>query len=351
MASKNGQTNTIVNIGIDQNKQLSLNNNLIKEHSLCFFQSVRLLLRSSLNSIKPGQAGPISKEVLLFKANPSLAFPVRDVEEIEIDKKSKKNIPSISMTVNFLGLYGPSSPIPDHYTEEILFGDKVDSCSRLFLDIFNHRYISFFYRAWEKYRYSLQFKTDATDQMSQWMLSFIGLHNQELKQYSNLDWQRLIPLTGLLSMRNGSAWVLRQVISIYFSLSVVSIEENIEIQTAIDDLQLNKLGCKNTRLDMDISLGDTIKNCAGKFRVCIGQLSLADYQSFLAGGKNEKALRELVLLTIGDPLEFETVLTLRKDEQPDCVVLSNTNKKDNIEKYKDIKEKSIEVQLGINTWL
>lgn len=326
MANENREKNTPL-IKVDESY-------FTTKHALSFFQAVRLLLQTDADAVKPGYAGPVSKEAVFFKANASLAFPVREIEDIEFNENPQSHLPTTNMTVNFLGLYGPSSPLPDHYTETILFADPSDSNIRRFLDVFNHRYISYIYRCWEKYQYSLQYTLGATDKFSKWVLSFIGLYHQELRKHSHLDWQRLIPLTGLLGMGIGSAWVLKQVISIYFGLENVSIEQNIETQIDIEQQQLNQLGFKNMRLGLDITLGNKIKDCSSKFRVCIGPLKLSDYQLFLRNGKNYKTLQELVLLTICNPLNFETRLTLQADAIPKCMI-----------------SKKNEAELGMTTWL
>ena len=62
------------------------------------------------------------------------------------------------MTVNFMGLTGPLGILPYSYTEFMLERMRAkDSSLQDFLDIFNHRMISFFYRAWEKYRFPVTY--------------------------------------------------------------------------------------------------------------------------------------------------------------------------------------------------
>ena len=55
------------------------------------------------------------------------------------------------MTVTFMGLAGTGGVLPGHYTQLLI--DRVrekDFGLRDFLDLFNHRLIAQFYRAWEK---------------------------------------------------------------------------------------------------------------------------------------------------------------------------------------------------------
>ena len=56
-----------------------------------------------------------------------------------------------------MGLYGPSSPLPNHYTEDVLWASADEDAARSFLDLFNHRLISLVFRAWEKYRQPFRF--------------------------------------------------------------------------------------------------------------------------------------------------------------------------------------------------
>ncbi len=63
------------------------------------------------------------------------------------------------MAVACLGLFGPSGSLPDHYTSLVIQRLRQhDFALRDFLDLFNHRTISLFYRAWEKYRFTIAYE-------------------------------------------------------------------------------------------------------------------------------------------------------------------------------------------------
>lgn len=302
-------------------KDMSAINQLLNQkQAMSFFPAVNLILKHCDKAIGPGNAGPMSKEAIIFQANPSLGYPVRDVEQVQLLEDINTGLPKVRMTVNFLGLYGPSSPLPSHYTEAILFDDKENSDMRRFLDVFNHRFISFAYRCWEKYRYPLHYRNGATDKTSSYLLSLIGMGNNSIDKYSTLDRERLIPLIGLIGLKTGNASVLKKVIAIYFGLSDISIKQFIVRDICIDKLQLNKLGKENSGLGISLSLGKKIKDCVGKFRVCLGTLKLSEYITFIPGGKNHQPLKELVRLCTGSSLHFDIELLLRHKERPECVI-------------------------------
>lgn len=289
-----------------------------------FFQAVRLLERVSAASGSIGGRGSISQEPILFRANASLAFAARDIESVERRETKVKGFPEFLMTVNFLGMYGPSSPLPPHYTEDILYAGGEDSSTRHFLDLFNHRFVSFFYRAWEKYRYYVQYRPGAADPFSQWMFALTGLGNPMIRAKSSVDWSRLVPYIGLLGMRIRSARVLGRIVSYYFGGCPVGVEQYVEHKAMIDRADCNRLGRMNVTLGVDSLLGQTVRDRNGKFSIRLGPLRYSDYEAFLPYGRNYRSLRELVMFIVGDPLEFDVELTLMAEDLP-AFVLSREN--------------------------
>lgn len=299
-----------------------------------FFQAVRLLLATRPSAVAPGGQGPLSKEAVRFRANPSLGFPSSDIDAIRHDPRTDAGFPPLAMTVNFLGLIGPASPLPAYYTEEVIRSDSDTAVGQQFFDIFHHRFISFVYRSWEKYRYYLQYRSGARDPFSNRMFALIGLGHERLRQGSSLDWARLLPYLGLLGMNVRSASLLSGVVSHYFGNVPVRVQEYVRHKTVIDPIQRNRLGMANCTLGESSLLGEKVYDVNTKFRLHIGPLNFADYREFLPGGGYGAALRELVSFTLVDKFEYDVALVLAAQD-----VSRTTLAKDN------------PCRLGYSTWL
>lgn len=57
-----------------------------------------------------------------------------------------------------MGLYGVESPLPTTYQDDIAQRQEGSDVAAEFLDIFNHRLITQFYRIWRKYSYPATFR-------------------------------------------------------------------------------------------------------------------------------------------------------------------------------------------------
>ena len=142
-----------------------------------FFQAIRLLLRASSTTL--GRNLKPSEEAVRLRAEASEAFPASELAGIEIGEKvNGKPI----LDASFFGLYGPSGVLPHHYPQLVI--DRIrkkDTGLRDFLDIFNHRLLSLFYRAWEKHHFPVAFETaheaKVPDLVTECLMSLVGFGN------------------------------------------------------------------------------------------------------------------------------------------------------------------------------
>lgn len=136
-----------------------------------FFQAVRLLERIFPNKIPVGRFSSPDSEVIRFLANSMLSFPASEIQSLECPPDGPAR-----MKVNFMGLTGPEGVLPLYYTALLAERARLgDSSPADFFDIFNHRIISLFFLAWEKYRFSIAYERGHRDRFSLCMMDLIGI--------------------------------------------------------------------------------------------------------------------------------------------------------------------------------
>jgi type VI secretion system protein ImpH len=80
----------------------------------------------------------------------------------------------------------------------------------------------------------------------------------------------------------------------------------------IDERQLLRLGRDNCTLGEDAVVGRKVFDRGGKFRIVLGPLENDSFRQFLPGARGLVQLRDLVMLYVRDPLEFDVELILAK---------------------------------------
>jgi len=130
-----------------------------------FYQAVfalqRQLKQGKAQHRKVGHDSLPKNELIRFKSEQHLGFPGQPISKVTNNGTNNDEI-SVDMLVSFMGLTGPSGVLPNHYSELILERLKFrDTGMKDFYDLFNHRIISLFYRAWEKYRFSVHLQNNS----------------------------------------------------------------------------------------------------------------------------------------------------------------------------------------------
>lgn len=108
-----------------------------------------------------------------LSSSSGMGFPVSELKNVERDVDNPDAPPTVRTT--FLGLYGVDSPLPTAYLDYITQRHDGHDAVMAFLDIFNHRFITQYYRIWRKYNYPASFEAGAVDDISRCLLGLIGL--------------------------------------------------------------------------------------------------------------------------------------------------------------------------------
>jgi type VI secretion system protein ImpH len=283
-----------------------------------FFQAVRVL-RRLLPGRKPvGRFSPPASETARFLANPSLAFPASEIQELTLPPDDDS---PATMQVNFMGLSSPQGVLPTPYTELLIErAQKKDNALRDFLDLFNHRLISFFYRAWEKHHFFVSYELGEPDSVSPLMMSLLGLGTAGLAERQLVPDQALIFYSGLLSQKPRSAQNLKQLLADYFHVRV-EIEQFVGTWVPlrqIDQTRLDDSGSPMQRLGLGAIVGDEVWDQQSTVRVKLGPLTRDQYMSFLPREKSQayRDLKALLKFWANNELDFEVQLILQGTQTP-----------------------------------
>ena len=299
-----------------------------------FFQAVTLLQRLRKNCQAVGRFSNPEEEAVRFHVNNSLAFPASQVQGIDWPEGA---LPQ--MTVNFMGLTGPLGVLPYSYSELMLERMRAkDSSLQDFLDIFNHRMISFFYRAWEKYRFPVTYCLGDEDRFTQRLLDFVGLGTPGLQDRQAVPDEALLHYVGLLSLQSRSAAALEQILGDYFEVPV-EVEQFVGAWYPLDPAsqsQVEEGDLEAQQLGIGTVVGDEVWDQQARVRVKLGPMDLARYRDFLPQGSAYEPLRAFTRFYSNDEFDFEIELILQRDDVPACLVGS---------------EGKTAPQLGWVTWL
>ena len=129
--------------------------------NLGFYQAVRRLENFTPEKPRIGHSRRLADDPIRFCQSPSLAFAPATMSGF---KHATGNSPP-RLFVEFLGLCGPSGPMPLHVTEYLRDRERnsTDPTPARFFDLFNHRMISMFYRAWAINQQTVSFERSLAD--------------------------------------------------------------------------------------------------------------------------------------------------------------------------------------------
>jgi type VI secretion system protein ImpH len=287
-----------------------------------FFQAVRVIERLFPSRHPVGRDSLPSNEAVRFRSLLSLTFPPSAVQDIA---RPEGENGLARMIVAFMGLTGPMGVLPRHYTELLL--ERVrrkDTTLRDFLDIFNHRMISLFYRAWEKYRFPIAYERSRAqrngyDPFSECLFHFVGMGTQGLRGRLETGDEVLLHYGGLLVQQPHSASALEAVLRDYFEVPV-KIEQFVGAWLRVSDEYRARLGgddC-NSQIGTSALLGSKFWDQQSSFRIRIGPLKFERFRDLLPSGRAFKSLVQLTRLMSGAVDDFSCQLVLKAAEVPKC---------------------------------
>jgi len=279
-----------------------------------FFQAVRLLQQIDGEREPVGRDADPRREVVRFRSDISLAFPASELRRMKVREDQ-----SPELTVTFFGAATPASygSLPSCYAELILRRAKDgDRALRDFVDTFNHRLLSLFYRAWEKHRIDIAFEAAPADRESVFeraLFCLLGLGTEGLRNRLPFPDHALLRWTGILGRRPLSALELADLVGEHFGVRV-RVAQFIPSWYRMEPGDRMRLDGRSQRLGRDTFLGESVCVAQFRFRLELGPLRWHDYLEVLPTGSAFESLRQLVRFAVGAEYDFDIQLILKGED-------------------------------------
>jgi type VI secretion system protein ImpH len=274
-----------------------------------FFTMMRRLERTFPDRPRIGDSASLREEIVLLGQDPFMDFPASNLSRVEQPKDKH-----IRVHVKFLGLLGPQGALPLATTEEAhaWFLMRDESFPR-FLDVFNHRFLQLFYRAWGDARPIVQHDRPDADRFVAYVGSMIGVGSPPYRNLDSVPDLAKLAFAGLLGPQAKSASRLRAFIAGLFGARV-EIEQFVGSRLAIEEGERSRIGTKNSALGIDMVVGAAVFSVQDKIRIRIYTANLKDYMRFLPTGDRCEPIADAVFFYIGDQLDWEVELALPSRE-------------------------------------
>jgi len=286
-----------------------------KPYKFNFFQAMRLIEAQSPGMDRIGRSPRPGGEPVRLGQEPSLGFAPSMLAEFRQGKKGQADY----LSGFFFGMFGPNGPLPLHLTEHARDRERLyhDPTIRAFADIFHHRMMSMFYRAWAEARPAVQMDRPDEDGFAKFVGSTFGLALSSVRNRDALSDHAKLYMAGRLGLQTKPAEGMQAMLEELF-LVPMHVEQYVGEWMPLPDASYLLLGRspETGSLGMTATLGGRVWGSQHKFRIQCGPLSSEDFQRFLPGAASLEKLCATVRNYIGDELDWELLLLLAGSEVP-----------------------------------
>ncbi len=280
-----------------------------------FFQAMRLLECHYADRPRLGTALKAADDPVRLAQAVSMDFPPSALAAWEPGQEGHPD----RLLVRFLGLFGPNGPLPLHLTEYAYerIHHHGDLSFARFADIFHHRMLCLFYRAWADVRPVVHHDRPGADHFGAYLGSLFGIGLPAFRDRDAMPDRAKLLFAGHLACQAKHADGLRAIIAEYFG-HATRILEFVGEWMAIAAREQTRLGVAPHAgaLGRSTVLGARVFGCQHKFRVALGPMGLDSYRTLLPGQAGLAELVALVRNYIGDELAWDLNLVLRREEVP-----------------------------------
>lgn len=284
-------------------------------HAFEFYQVMRMLEARHPDRPRFGRSVRPSDDLIRLAQEPSVTHTPASLAAYEPGDEARPD----RLLVHFFGLFGTDGPLPLHITEYARdrLRNQHDPTFARFIDLFHHRALSLFYRAWADVRPTVSFDRPDQDRFGVYMACLTGLGTGGLRDRDAMPDLTKLHFAGHLAGQTRHAEGLGSILSAFFEMPV-HVEGFIGAWQHLPASDYTRLGGgpANAALGGSALLGGRIWTRQDKFCIVFGPLTLADYERLLPGGLSFHRLIPIVRNYAGDVLAWDVNLILKQEQVP-----------------------------------
>lgn len=279
-------------------------------HRFSLFAALRVIERAYAQQPRLGESRKASDDAVRLGQAPHLSFAPSDIASATTNDEGE-----LSLEQYGFGLFGPNGALPLHMTELAYERRRQQDDGTIvdFLNAFQHRLISLFYRAWAESEPAVSHDRPDEDRFRTYVGALIGLAPESARDADDVaDYAKLFR-AGRFASAARSADGLEAILGDYFGIPV-EVRQYSGAWLDIPPELRSRLG--DQRLGMESTLGATTWQCQHKFEIVLGPLTRDAFSNFLPGSRGLAEFHSLVRLYTNDEWSWQVRLLLRDAEIP-----------------------------------
>lgn len=280
-----------------------------------FFDAIRRIECAYPDRPRLGRSTKPSEDPVRLGQTPSLAFAPRMLDRVERPQAGRP----ARIQGLFFGLFGPNGALPLHLTEYALDRqvNARDNTFAAFADIFHHRMMSLFYRAWADAQPTVQYDRPQDDRFGLYVGALVGLSTPHLDGRDAMPDRFKRFFAGRLLQQARNAEGLQTLLQDFFRIPVRVIEFVAEWMRLPGEAHL-RLGQSRqvAALGQTAVMGESVWGAQQRFRLRIGPLDGSQFAHLLPGSEALEALVAAVKTYVGEEKAWDVQLVLQRSEIP-----------------------------------
>jgi type VI secretion system protein ImpH len=278
------------------------------------FAALRRIEQAYRDRPRLGESRRVTDDPIRIGQRPHLYFAPSEISSVAAGEDGISRV-----TQHGFGVFGPNGALPLHLTE-LAYSREFqadDPTLSAFVNTFQHRFASLFYRAWADLDPCTSFDRPQLDRFRLFAGALIGLGAPGAQDRDSVPDYAKVARSGLFGPQTRSAESLEKIIAEYFELDV----QVVPFVGGWLDIPAEACCClgldpQYATLGVSATLGASTWQCQSRFEIVLGPLAIAEFVNFLPGARGLSQLQALVRLYTNEEWSWQVRLLLRPEDVP-----------------------------------